>query len=348
MKAVVLKGTEVLEYQDVPEPECAPDEIKVKIAYAGICGSDPKIIEGAAPVIPDGAIGRNQVFTGMLSDKLPVLGHEASGTIVKIGKAIKGDFKIGQHVAMNFRRACGACYYCTNGLEHFCEKIAVCSGTMAEYAVFKEGMVFPLPDDLPLEFGAFLEPLGIAVHTIDIAKVKIGDSVIITGGGSIGLLALQLAIRSGAAKVLVSEPIAEKRKIAKQLGADVVVDPLKEDLLEIANQLTNDRGFNVCIEASGTPAVARQLILLAENCGRIVWVASYPGGLDIGVPIDYMFSRELSIHSVKISQYALPRSVQILPKLNLRPMITVYPLRDVIKAFKAYNKGHGIKIMLQP
>jgi (R,R)-butanediol dehydrogenase/meso-butanediol dehydrogenase/diacetyl reductase/L-iditol 2-dehydrogenase len=348
MKAVVLEGKEMLEYQDVPEPECAPDEIKVKIAYAGICGSDPKIIEGAAPVIPDGAIGRSQVFTGMLSDKLPVLGHEASGTIVKIGKDIKGNFKIGQHVAMNFRRACGGCYYCANGMEHFCERIAVCSGTMAEYTVFKEGMVFPLPDDLPLEFGALLEPLAIALHTIEIAKVKIGDAVIITGGGSIGLLALQLAIRSGAAKVLVAEPIAEKRKIAKQLGADVVVDPLKEDLLEIANQLTNDRGFNVCIEASGTPAVARQLILLAENCGNIVWVASYPGGLDIGVPIDYMFSRELSIHSVKLSKYAFPRAVQILPKLNLRPMITVYPLQDVIKALKAYKKGQGIKILLQP
>ena len=219
---------------------------------------------------------------------------------------------------------------------------------MAEYTVFKEGMVFPLPDDLPLEFGALLEPLAIALHTIEIAKVKIGDAVIITGGGSIGLLALQLAIRSGAAKVLVSEPIAEKRKIAKQLGADVVVDPLKEDLLEIANQLTNDRGFNVCIEASGTPEVARQLILLAENCGNIVWVASYPSGLDIGVPIDYMFSRELSIHSVKLSKYAFPRAAQILPKLNLRPMITVYPLQDVIKALKAYKKGQGIKILLQP
>jgi (R,R)-butanediol dehydrogenase/meso-butanediol dehydrogenase/diacetyl reductase/L-iditol 2-dehydrogenase len=348
MKAIVLKGKGLIEYQDVPEPECAPDEIKVKIAYAGICGSDPKIIEGAAPVIPDGAIGRNQKFTGMLSDKLPVLGHEASGTIVQIGKNIKGDFKVGQHVAMNFRRACGGCYYCSNGMEHFCERIAVCSGTMAEYTVFKEGMVFPLPDDLPLEYGALLEPLAIAVHTIDIAKVKIGDSVIITGGGSIGLLALQLAVRSGAAKVLVSEPIAEKRKVAKLLGADVVVDPLKEDLLEIANKLTDDRGFNVCIEASGAPAVARQLILLAENCGHIVWVASYPGGLDIGVPIDYMFSRELSIHSVKISQYAFPRSAQILPKLNLKPMITVYPLQDVIKAFKDYKKGHGIKILLQP
>ena len=120
MKAIVLKGKGVIEYQDVPEPECAPDEIKVKIAYAGICGSDPKIIEGAAPVIPDGAIGRNQKFTGMLSDKLPVLGHEASGTIVQIGKNIKGDFKVGQHVAMNFRRACGGCYYCSNGMEHFC------------------------------------------------------------------------------------------------------------------------------------------------------------------------------------------------------------------------------------
>ena len=97
-----------------------------------------------------------------------------------------------------------------------------------------------------------------------------------------------MAVRSGAAKVLVSEPIAEKRKVAKRLGADVVVDPLNEDLLEIANKFDRyRRWFNVCIEASDTPAaVARHSqILLAENCGHIVWVASYPGGLDIGVPI---------------------------------------------------------------
>jgi (R,R)-butanediol dehydrogenase/meso-butanediol dehydrogenase/diacetyl reductase/L-iditol 2-dehydrogenase len=348
MKAAVVQKPGVLEVQDVPEPEPGPDEIKVKIAYAGICGSDHKILEGSlGSAHPEGAIGGPLKVLPM-RDGAKILGHEASGTIVKIGKDIKGDFKVGQHVAMNFRSACGACYYCTNGMENYCERVKSFTGDMAEYNVFKEGVVFPLPDDLPLDVGAFLEPVAVAVHAMDSTHMKIGDSVIITGGGPIGLLVLQLAIRSGASKVLLSEPIAEKRKLAKQLGADVVVDPLKEDLLGICNKFTDRRGFNVCIEATGIPAAARQLILLAERCGTIVWAGVYPGNLDVGVPIFYMYSKELSIHSIKNSPYSFSRAVQMLPKLDLKPLITVYPLTEAVKAFEAHRIGKDVKIMLKP
>ena len=172
MKAVVIKSVGVLEVQDVPEPECGPDEIKVKIAYAGICGTDPKIVDGTVgAAFPEGAIG-GPLKTTPMREGVKILGHEASGTIVKIGKDIKGDFKVGQHVAMNFRNTCGACYYCDNEMEHFCERVTPFTGVMAEYGSFKESLVFALPDDLPLDVGAFLEPLSIAVHTIDIAKCK--------------------------------------------------------------------------------------------------------------------------------------------------------------------------------
>ena len=222
------------------------------------------------------------------------------------------------------------------------------SGVMAEYTVFPEGIVFPLQDDLPLDVGAFLEPVSVAVHVIDRAQMKIGDSVIITGGGPIGLLILQLAIKAGASKVLLSEPVAEKRKLAKQLGADMVVDPLKEDLLAISNKLTDRRGFNVCIEVTGIPSIARQLILLAEGCGTIVWVGTYPSGSDAPVPLDYMYSKELSIHSVRLAPYSFPRAVEMLPKLELKQLITVYPLLEVHRAFEAHKAGKDVKIMLQP
>ncbi len=361
MKAMIVKGADVIELEDVPEPQTRPDEIKVKIAYCGICGTDVKIIEGKTfgkGFKPEGVIGWPKKSAAVsddvrimgypMRDGLRILGHEASGTIAEIGKDIKGNFKVGQHVAMNFRSVCGGCYYCQNKMEHFCERAMIFMGLMAEYAVFKESLVYPLPEDLPLDVGAFLEPVSVAVHTLDIAHIKIGDTVIITGGGAIGLLALQLAIKSGASKVLVSEPTAERRKLAKQLGADVVVDPLKEDLLAIANTVTDGRGFNVCIEESGIPAIARQLILLAERCGTIVLAATYPQGVEVGVPLEYMYGRELSIRSVLISPYSFPRAVQMLPKLNLKPLITVYPMKEVVKAFEAHKAGKGIKIMLQP
>ena len=358
MKAAIVKEIGLLEVQNVPEPEPMADEIKVKIAYAGICGTDPIILEGTmgGEQKPAGAIGeynkhnpKGDAIMGLeMRDGMRILGHEASGTIVKIGKDIKGNFRIGQHVAMNFKSTCGDCYYCTNGMANFCDNLAPLSGVMAEYAVFKENIVFPIPDDLPLDFGAFLEPVSIAVRTLDIARIKLGDSVIITGGGPIGLLILQLAIKSGASKVLLSEPIEEKRKLAKQLGANVVVDPLKENLLEISNKFTDNRGFDVCFEVSGIPAIARQLILLAGADGKIIWVATYPSNYNVEVPINYLHSREISIHTIIPSPYVFPRAVQLLPTLDLKPLITVYQLDDVGRAFEAHKKGKNVKIMLKP
>ena len=172
--------------------------------------------------------------------------------------------------------------------------------------------------------------------------------MIITGGGPIGLLILQVAIKAGAAKVLVSEPVAEKRALAKRFGADVTVDPMTEDLLAIANKFTDGRGFNVCIEATGITALARQLVMLSERCCNIVWAGVYPGNKDIELPIFYMYSKELSVHSVKLAPYSFPRALEILPKLDLKPMITVFPLADAVKAFEAHKKAKDIKIMLQP
>ena len=349
MKAVVVRDTGIVEIKDIIEPEPAYDEIKVKIAYAGICGSDSERIAGVKdkPERPKGAIGWFKEPIRM-SNGIKKMGHEGSGTIVKIGKDVRGNFQIGQNVAMNFIGTCGACYHCANGMPHFCERPSIFDGLMAEYAVFKEELVFPLPDNLPLDVGAFLEPLSVVVHAFDIAKIKVGDSVIITGGGTIGLLMLELAIKSGAAKVLVSEPIAEKRKMAKRLGADVVVNPLKENILDKSNKLTDGRGFNVCIEATGIPSIASQLILLAGDCGTIVWAATYPKGIKIPVPINYMFSKELSIHSVKLAPYSFSRALQMLPKLDLKPLITVYPLEEVVKAYEVHKTGKGIKILIQP
>jgi (R,R)-butanediol dehydrogenase/meso-butanediol dehydrogenase/diacetyl reductase/L-iditol 2-dehydrogenase len=358
MKALIVKEVGVLELQDIPEPECRPDEIKVKIAYAGICGTDTVIVEGYFGTVlkPAGIIGRPKINTPIrddvrimgaeMRDGIRILGHEASGTIVQIGKEIKGPFKVGQHVAMNYKSTCGACYYCVNGMPHFCERVSPFSGAMAEYSVYRENTVFTLPDNLPLDVGAFLEPLSIAVHSTELGQIKVGDSVIITGGGPIGLLILQLAIKSGASKVLVSEPIPEKRKLAKQLGADVVIDPTKEDLLEKANALTDGRGFNVCFEVSGKSSVARQLILLAEGDGTIVWVATYPPN-DVAVPITYMHSKELTIRNVRPHPHSFPKALQMLPKLDLKSLITVYPFHEAIRAFEAHKRGEGIKIMLQ-
>ena len=338
MKAAVMRGIGNINMEDVPEPEPGPDQVKVKIAYCGLCGTDPENLEGRFGLVPPEAYKQARI-----------LGHEASGTIAAIGSDVKGNFKVGQRVAMNFRGSCGACYYCQNGMEHFCRHGTGASGSFAEYAVYPESAVYPLSDDISLEIGSLLEPVSVAVHAIDRSNVYPGSSIAICGGGPIGLLCLEMALKAGAARALLSEPIAEKRALAKKLGADVVVNPFKEDLLEAGKKLTDGRGFNTVIDASGSVAAAKQAVSLADNKGTILWAAVYGKDVEIGVSPFLMYARELTITSTFVSPYSFPRALAMLPKLQLEPLITdIVPLKDIRKAFELHKAGKSIKILIKP
>ena len=333
MKAAIWKDISVFELEEVPELQPRPDQVKVKIAYCGICGSDPHIVEGRLPI----------------AGKPPrIIGHEASGTIVEVGSDVRR-YQVGQRVAVNYIAYCGACYYCRNGMEHFCENPLFSAKSFAEYAVFKEDSVFLLPDNVSLEEAAFTEPLSVALHAIDVANIHTGSSVAIFGAGPIGLLLLQLAIRSGATTTLVSEPVAGKRELAKRLGADVVVDPFNENLEEISKQLTESRGFDTILEASGSMAAARQAIFLVDNCGTVLWFGVYPVDGEIGVPPYYLYAKELTIRSIVRSPYTFPRAIALLSKLELKPLISdIIPLKDIGKAFDLHKEGKAVKILIKP
>ncbi len=338
MKAAVTRAAGVIQMEEVPDPVFKPNEVLVKIAYAGLCGTDPENLEQRFGLIPPEAYKRARI-----------LGHEASGTVAAIGKDVKNKFKVGQHVAMDFRSSCGACYYCQNGIEHFCRTAEGSSGCFAEYAVYPESAVYPLPDDISLEIGSLLEPVSVAVHAIDRAKVTTGSSVCICGGGPIGLLCLQMALKSGAAKTLLSEPIAEKRTLARKLGADIVIDPFKEDIITIGKKLTDGRGFNFVIDASGSVEAARQCLDLPDNCGTILWVSVHHKDVEIPVSPFLVYAKELTITSTFVSPYCFPRALAMLPKLEIKPLITdIIPLKDIAKAFELHKAGKSIKILIKP
>jgi 2-desacetyl-2-hydroxyethyl bacteriochlorophyllide A dehydrogenase len=338
MKAAVTRTAGIINMEEVPEPEVKSDQIKVKIAFAGLCGTDPENLEQRFGLMPPEAYKQARI-----------LGHEASGTIAAIGSDVRGDYKVGQRVAMNFRSACGACYYCRHGMEHFCRRGEGSTGCFAEYAVYPESAIYPLSDDISLEAGAFLEPVSVAVHAIDRAGVRTGGSVAICGGGPIGLLCLEVALKAGAARTLLSEPVPEKRALAKKLGADVVVDPYKEDIIAAGKKLTDGRGFDTVIDASGNLTAARQCIFLADNGGTILWAAVYGKDVEIGVSPFLMYARELTITSTFVSPYSFPRALALLPKLELKSLITdIVPLKDIQKAFELHKAGKSIKILIKP
>src|SRR4030042_992564 len=144
-KAAVTRSIGVINMEEVPEPETGADQIKVKIAYCGLCGTDPENLEGRFGLVPPEAYKQPRV-----------IGHEASGPIAEVGQNIK-TYKVGQRVAMNFGSSCGACYYCRNKMEHFCRRRIPAAGSFAEYAVYPESAMYVLPDDISLEIGALLE-----------------------------------------------------------------------------------------------------------------------------------------------------------------------------------------------
>ena len=345
MKAAVMKEGGGLEVQDVPEPgEPGPDRVKVKIAYCGICGSE---LHSLDPEYTSRPSQFKRPPGGMMNMGPRIGGHEASGTVVAVGSNVQG-IEVGDRVGMNFRSPCGTCYYCRNKMEHFCERVIPATGGYAEYAMYHANAIYKLPDDVSLEVGALLEPVTVAVHTVDIADIYPGCTLAIMGGGPIGMLVLEVAKIAGAAKILMSEPVESRRKLAEQLGATVTVDPLNENLEEISMKLTEDRGFDRVIDASGKLAVARQCIELAGKCATVVWAAMYPVGAEVGVPPSEMYGKELTIKGVFISPYSFPRSVNLLNKLDLEPLISIRPIEEINDAFHDLLAGKDMKVLIKP
>ncbi len=335
MKAGVLKSVGHIQIEDVPEPQPGPDEVKIKVAYCGICGTDPEIIEGRF-VPPEWTPA---------TVKIP--GHESSGVVVAVGDKVK-NFKSGDLVACNFRSPCGTCYYCRSRMENFCESPLAASGGFAEYAVYKESSVYHLPADISLEVGAFLEPTSIAVHLIDLANVAPGGSVAILGGGPIGLLALQVAVRAGAVKILLSEPVPEKRILARKLGATVTVDPLQENLEEIGKKLTGGRGFRTVIDVSGKATVAKQALSLVDKGATVVWASVYPADNRIEITPFFLYQYELTIRSIFLSPYCFPRALDLLSVIDVKSLTTnIVPLADISQAFEMHKQGKSIKILIK-
>ena len=328
-----------------PEPAVGPGQVKVKIAYAGICGSDVESVNHRMGFQRAG-LNWNGSAPGRTA---PIVeGHEATGTIVEVGPGLKGDWKVGQRVVLSLKGACGVCYYCRNKHESYCEHPSRPTGAFAQYATCPEGALFALPDDMSFELAALTEPTSIGVHAVDAAGIRNGQTLAISGAGTIGLVTLAVALNAGACKVLVSEPMAKKREIALQMGADMAVDPLTEDLAAAAAELTDGRGFDAVIEASGNLQAATGAVDLVDKGGTVVWTGVYPYNAEIPLKPFQMYLKELTIRSTMGAPYCFQRALQLLPRLDIGSLVTnIFPLDEFAEAFKNHEKGQSIKTLIR-
>ncbi|MCG7336290.1 alcohol dehydrogenase catalytic domain-containing protein [Sporosarcina sp. ACRSM] len=319
---------------DLPEQEVGDEDVKIKIAYCSICGSDPHLVEGV--------FGWNPPFG---------LGHEVSGIIIELGpNATKKGLQVGDRVAGNFIKFCGTCYYCLNGQEQFCENLHDYNRPgMSESVVWHESQVWKVPDEVPLEEACLLEPVAIAVRTVDKTNIKVGQRVAISGGGPIGLLTLQMFKKFGATSLTLIEPIEDRRNLAIEFGAEHVIDPTEEDVVKKAKKITEGRGFDVVIEASGSPKAAMAAADIAARGGTVLYTAMFP--VDYEMPLNLYekcYFQELTISGIFVAPYAFPRALQMLPKLNLRPFTQkIFPLDRGVDAFDAHMSGKYPKVLIK-
>lgn len=319
---------------DLPEPELGPEDVRIRVAYAAICGSDPHLAEG---------------FFG--TDVPIPLGHEISGVVEALGeRATRKGLKIGDRVSGNFLKFCGTCRACLTGSQQFCENIQEYNRPgMAETITWHESQVQRLPDEVSLLHGCILEPTSVAVRIADKTRVRAGDRVAICGGGPIGQLALQVMSMYGATSLTMIEPIAERREMALRHGAQHVIDPVSEDQQARADEITAGDGYDVVIDASGSPRAVRGLLDIAAKGATVVYGAMYPESYEMPLNLsDYLYLKELTITGVFVSPYAFPRAVQLLPRLDLDEFTqAVFDIDDAAEAFAVHVSGRYPKVVIR-
>ena len=332
MKAAVWKGPEQLDVEEMPIPSVKdPYDVQIKVAACGVCGTDVHMLDGKFPMFSPPR----------------VIGHEYVGTVSAVGTGVT-KFKVGDRIAVEQGLTCGRCYYCRDGRENLCESRLAHPGGFADYTCVLERMCHNLPDGLSFEVGALAEPLACALRVLDIVKVRSGDIALVQGGGTIGCIMTQLLLHSGVSKLILSEPIAHRRAIAKEMGA-ITVDPKTEDLPAIVKRETDGLGPEYTFDCVGNAKLLEEGIELVQKGGTVFVVGvADPAGVASIRPYR-LFEKELKIMSSLLRPYTFARAVRWLPSLNLRPILGVeYPLAETKAAIQALRQGKGLKILVKP
>lgn len=343
MKGTFFLGTETSHRFEVRQMEflpLGPHEVMIRNKACGVCGTDVHIYhgeEGSAKVTPP-----------------VVLGHEYAGIVTATGEAVV-NVKVGDKVAVDPNMYCGKCLPCRMGKKQNCESLFALgvnvNGGFAQYSVCPDTQCFWVKDSVSFEEAAMAEPLACAVHGIDRAGIKPGQSVLIIGGGTIGLLMVQLARLSGASTVMVSEPIAMRRKIALEIGADAVIDPLAVDLKEEMRKISGRDGADVVIECIGKTPTSEQALDVA-GFGATVLLFGVPHiDAKAALPMFKVYQKELTVTGSMINPDTHQRAVNLINggRLELKKLIThVYDIDQLEEAIQMQMSSDSIKVMVCP
>jgi len=340
MKAVALFGVGDIRTIEKEVPTIGDRDVLIRVGACGICGTDIHFFKGEWEV------------------KTPlVLGHEFSGTIAKVG-AKATNVKAGDRVVAEPNIVCGKCKYCRMSERNFfCENLratgVTIDGAFAEYVTVPEQNVYTISGKLSLEEAALVEPLACIVRGLDNLRIPIGSSVAIVGAGPIGLLMTQLVKHYGASKIFAIDPVEERLKLAKDLGADIIIDPDSQNPKDIIGENTEGLGTDISIECVGSSSAIETALTVLRKAGKLLIFGVAPEHDMWHVKPFALYNKEVSIFTSYRSPYTFQRAVELASSesLRLKPIIShVYDLGQAPEVFSnlAAKKRGFIKALLKP
>lgn len=296
MKAVYIRTPGSVSIEDVPIPERKPDETLIKVVRCGICGSDVNAYRGNNPTM-----------------EYPILlGHEVSGVVVDTGENDRG-IKPGDRVTIEPFSFCGECYVCRQGRYNDCPSLKTrgvqIPGTMTQYIVHRTSQVYKVPDNMTDDEIALVEPLTIALHGVHRVQVKPGETSLVIGGGTIGILAALVAQHYGS-RVILADPVDERLELAASMGVQNVINNVKEDLSEYIHKWTDGFGVNTLIECSGVKSMIEQTVNYAAFGARIVFVGWPKGNVDFST--FWVSRKELDLFGSRNSKNCFPEAIELI------------------------------------
>ena len=337
MKAAVYFGRHDLRVIDMDEGTIGDDQVKISVKYCGVCGTDIHIYEG------DG--GASEVVPPI------IIGHEFSGVVHTVGKNVKS-VQVGDRVSVDPNDACGECYFCRNAQAHFCKNMVgigtTYPGGFAEYVTVREKQVYKIPDNLSHETAALVETVSCCLHGIDLCNIKTGQTILIIGAGPIGLLMLQLAKMSGAGKIFVSEIVPEKRELALKYGADIVIDPIDEDVGAVIS--ANSKNISCVIECAGTIKTIEQAIKYAGRGATVMMFGLVPPNSTATIKPYEVFQKEIKLTASFINPYTFDRAIEVLAlgKVKVDEIITdIIPLDEINQVFENASFRRRGKVLIK-
>ncbi|MBA7605729.1 L-threonine 3-dehydrogenase [subsurface metagenome] len=343
MKAVIkAKPGPGAELVDMEKPVPEADQVLVKVLATSICGTDLHIYEW------------NEWAQARIKNLPQVMGHELCGEVLELGKNVK-NVKKGDIISAETHIACGHCYLCHTGNAHICVNGKIfgvdVNGVFAEYAVVPGANAWILDEKIPKDFASVMEPLGNAVHTVLAGEIT-GNTVLVTGCGPIGVMSVAVSRICGATKVIATELNDYRIQLAKKVGADLVINPKKENVVEKVLKETDGLGIDVVLEMSGNPIAIKQAFESLRPGGRlsILGIPDKPIEIDLGKDIIFKYITVQGINGrLMFSTWHKTSRFLSSGRLDLEPIITHrFRLEEFEKGMGLMQSGNCGKILLYP